>query len=270
MGLDPASGGGAGGGQLTGTVVSDVLAFERSTAGAVEYDSIGAVVDHGAVEAPESEAHVPATAAFPDVGGDLVHAGLQDSASLLLAVAGAAAAGADVGDHVVVDVGTDRVITRGAEPDHHRIIGGVLDVGRRDRHYVVCAGAELTHVGVPVYQVVFAVGGEAVGHEARGGRPGGEVRQVAERPAPGLRGTEIDVPYVAGLRILDVDVVLAGPVGLGHAVYTASAATGVLVEQQEVPALGADPVTGSDVLGIDWDDYGACLQHGHAHLERSG
>ena len=244
-GVDPAA---AGNTEVAGAVVIDDLALEVSATGAVEDDFIAGVVELGAIEALESKAHVEVTAAFPDVGRALVHACLEDAAAALLAVAGAAATGADSSDHVVVDVYADRVITRGADLDEHLLAGGVLDVGRRDRDEVVGTYAGGADVGIEVHQVIFAVGADT-----RGGYPGGDVAPVGSRPASGLSGTEVDVPLGSRGGIGLVDIKSTGPVAFRHAANAATAATGFLVEDQHVPALGADPATGVDVVGVDRD-----------------
>ena len=216
----------------------------------MEYDSeIVGIVDHFVVQGSEPETHVEATAAFPDVGGDLVHTGKQGRAVALLAVAGAAAAGADVGDEVLVQVRANRVITRGAEVDLDVLICGVLDVGRRDRHEVVGVGTESGRVGVEVHQVVLAVDRNPVVVEEGGGGPGGNVAHCGQGPASGLYRAEIDVPLVTGLRFL-VEQVEACPVA-GHAAHAAAAATTVLVKDQHVPALGLDPA-----IRVDWHGAG--------------
>ena len=216
----------------------------------MEYDSeIIGIVDHLVVEGSEPEAHVKASAAFPDMGDDLVHTGKQGRAVALLAIAGAAAAGADVGDEVLVQVRANRVITRGAEVDLDVLICGVLDVGRRDRHEVVGVGTQRGCVGVEVHQVVLAVDCNAVFVEEGSGGPGGEIRHGRQGPAPGLYRAEIDVPLVTGLRFR-FEQVEACPVA-GHTANAAAAATTVLVKDQHVPALGLDPA-----IGVDWHGTG--------------
>ena len=127
------------------------VACSHTTQGAVssrigtEECNLGAVIGEdstGTTGRGQAKSATKATAAFKDVHGDLVDAGLEPAGTLFLAgFATPATTGLHVGYRDAVDVDPDRIVTTGTGVDEEGGVGEVLNVGDRNGHDIVVADA---------------------------------------------------------------------------------------------------------------------------------
>ena len=207
-------------------------------------DCLAAVIEDRPVGTAQAESHIPAATAFPDIGRDLVHSRLENSAVQLLAICRRAAAGGDQCDALLVHINPDRVIAGCTHLDRQGLAGDILNIGCRHRHDIVVAGeAKLPDHRIEVHEIhrhqVRALLAQKV--NAHPGRNLADLRVT--KPAPGLSQDEVDIPFFARAGILLTQVIGSHPI-VSHAEGATTTTAGVLVKKQQVPGVGLNPARG--------------------------